>query len=309
VVSRRGIATRAGFDGYFSLVPLSTEIPQALVDAFVASLDHQYKLHELMLEALARKDEAGNTKIGDFFQELEHRFSLREAPPTQAALNATVNIGEIVEKIDWRGDILTPSASLHFLTKTLLKAFPESSRGQAVRDALAQCTNITSKAAFFVDRARESGVIPSDSTIDPIVSAADLKIVGADLAPEIRRAALNGELDDSAQFFDVMHIWTRFGEAEDARKWLANLACSSGKRLAVITKGIIGFSRSGRERLYEMYERPNTNLYDLHALKDAATKFRHDPELSDDERARITALHSGLERIMSQAAESSAPVE
>nr|WP_087574456.1 P-loop NTPase fold protein [Sphingomonas sp. CDS-1] len=304
VVARRGIATKAGMDAYFSLSPSATEIPKALVDFAIAHIDDQTIMESCIQDASERKDEHGNTLLGDFFQEVQYRYAGRRIAPSQALLNALINTFDLVQNIEWNGDFFTPFMQHHFLVQELLKGWSPEDAAGAVEAAVAQSKSIAAKASMVLDRARECGLVPSDGvSIEPLVDANRLTSLGSSLAADIRIAAMAGELNDLPVFYDVLRIWARFGDSEEARLWTSKIATSDGHSLAKITKGLLTHSRSSSGSHFGLKERPDPTLYDAEALHQAAGAFIGQEGLTEEDRARIAALKKGLDRMTEQDAE------
>lgn len=301
VVSRRGIATKAGFDAYFSLSPVATEIPKSLVDLAMNHTDDQPIQEKCMREALSRFDEHGNTLIGNFFQELEYRYTENQAHQSQALLNALFNIFDSVQEIDWKGNFFSPFLQHRFLVQRLLKGWSQDKATDALFAAISQCTSMAAKASILLDQARECGLLPSDrASGETLVEPERLKSLGSELAKEIESAALIGKLDDLPVFYDISRIWSTFGDSAKARSWISKISNTDGHKLAKVAKGLLGYSRTLNGRNYGMNERPDESLYDLDQLRTATSTFYNAANLSDDERACVIALHRGLKQLAAQ---------
>jgi hypothetical protein len=87
-VKRRGIASKAGYDAYFSLFPSPNAVPKTIIDNAIRDLDDESAQLGFFLDFLDRRDESGAPLISDYLEELEFRFRGQgAAQPTQSLLS------------------------------------------------------------------------------------------------------------------------------------------------------------------------------------------------------------------------------
>ncbi|MEP7349261.1 MAG: P-loop NTPase fold protein [Sphingorhabdus sp.] len=304
VVQRRGIATKPGFDSYFSLAPIPTAIPKALIDFAMSNLNDQAVQLDCIEAAIEKEDEYGNTLVGEYFQELQYRFTRSSLCGSQDLLNTLVNSHDKIAEIKWAGDIFSPFSNLHFLIVELLKKWEPDEAATAVEIAIAQSTSIAASASIVADRARELGVLPSGGgSSEQLIPLSRLEVIAKDLVDRFISNAGTAELDEAAFYYDIARLWAKFGDPLAAREWLSNVSRSSPNRLARIAKGLLTYSRSSVGRSYGLREQPDQTLYDIDVLYEAAESFLDSQSLSEDEKAQIIALKRGIDEMRQRKAE------
>ena len=298
VANRRGIATKAAFSAYFSLAPSPTAIPKSLIDFAMSHLSDEKAQVECIIEATAREDEWGNSLVGEYFQDLQYRFYEGSALPTQALFNALISTEAAIDTIEWKGDIFSPISNLYGLLSALLKQIGRDRAAATLTASFAKGVPLTTKCSLLIYQARQLGLIPGGgNSREPAISADRFRRLADDLLPEIERQVGAGELADAKAYYDILQMWAFLGHGAKARAWSAELAASSPRHLAKLSLGLLGYSRSQGGRSYSLYDRPDSDIYDVEALRNAADSFVNATDITDDERQRIAALKLGLEGI------------
>lgn len=300
IVNRRGIATKAGYDSYFSLSVIPTEIPKSLVDLLMDNFDDQDFIYSVYIDTINKFDDFGNTLIGDLFEQIQYRIIDEEITPSQSLLNASINIFDHVNNIDWNGGSFSPYIQLYFLNQQIFKKLGPSSSTAGLKIALMQCPSLSAKAAMIVARCRECGLLPADGADQQVlVEPEPLRKLAVNLAKEIAAAARRQELSELDSFVDIIKIWSTFGSSSAVKRWLSKMAGSSPQNLVKVSKDLLGYSRTPTGRAYNMFQRPDESYHDLDVLKAAVSKFRGIASLTTDEASRIEALDRGLTRYAS----------
>jgi hypothetical protein len=305
VVARRGIGCEAGYDAYFGLRPSPDAIPKQVIDDLEAALDDEDYLVQTFHQFITTKNRRGQPRIGNFLEELRFRFqSPDHAPPTQQLLDALFRVGEQVIQLEWSPELfaLSPRAQIEFLVEQLLKDWGEKAAGNHLLAAFRKSTSPAFSAQTFVARAEELGVLPSDSHSTPLVTNADLEALGKILLPQIKRAAKDGSLANAPFYWDIARSWKYLGGGRQAKAWLSKGMEQSAQFLAKVTKGMVSYSISSRERTYTMRERPDEALYDLNVVLTSCKKHLESADVSGDEKNRIRVVASGVERMVDERA-------
>lgn len=295
VRARRGIATPAGYDAYFSFNPGSSTLTKRLVDRTVSSFDDAAQLEAHLRVALQGRDEFGNTLIGAMFEELSSRLD-QGARATQTLLSVLIWLAEEVDAAPWSGDLITPRMQHYFLITDILKRWSPDERVEHLRALYESAPPLSALASLHVDLARSIGALPGGSDyLRQFVSGEELDELGAKLIARIQQAETGGSLNDQPAYYDIARVWALHGDAEKARAWLSSAAHSSAANLAKVALGLLGYSRTIKGRQYGMSERPDESLYDIDALIDACSLVSDLACLTPDEAARVRALSRGLQ--------------
>ena len=299
VMARRGIATEAGYDAYFRLQPAHFAIPKAMVDEAVGALDDRTSLTALLKDAIGRRDEAGDTLVGELLEEIRSRLD-RGVRPTSALLTALLHLGAEITEAPWSGDIFGPRIQHHFLISEMLKMWDENERHRNLLAAFRSLPPLASMASLHVDLARAIGVLAAEG-VDrhALVTRPQLDELGSITMNRLKEDQSAGRLDEQPVYYDIARLWALYEGPTEPREWLSIVAQSSASRLARVARGLLGYSRSARGREYGMFEKPDEELYDLDALASACERFGAAEGLSRDEAARIAALATGLRRMRS----------
>lgn len=301
VVRRRGIGCEPGYDAYFGLRPSSDAIPKAVIDQVISFSNDEDAVVRAIEPYLQRRDRTGQPMVSQLLEELRFRFEGRDAvSPTQAILDAMFRIGEDVFRIDFRSDLFTLSPRSHvtFLVAELLKAWGPKEAGKHLIAAFEKSKSPGFSADIFVDRARELGLIATDSRSTALVSKDDLNALGAILLPQIEKAAEDGTLAKAPFYWDIARAWKYLGDANKAKAWISAGMDTSAEFLAKVALGFVSYSISSRERSYSMRERPDPDLYDLRAIQAACRKHLAGADLNLDQRNLIQVVAKAVEEML-----------
>lgn len=297
VQTRRGIATPAGYEAYFSLHPVATVIPKALVDRAIAASEDQDAIEAILREGLERRDEAGNTLIGSLLEEIRSRHD-RGAPATRALFVALTRLGNDIAWSPWTGDLFTPRTHLHFLVTDMLKRWDDETRFANLQMAYTADAPLAALAALHIDIARAIGVLPREGVEhENYVTRAQFAELGALVMARIDEARTAGSLDEQPVYYDIARAWAIERGFEEPQSWISEIAVSSASRLARVALGLLGYSRSVRGRHFSLSGKPDTELYEVDKLLEACALHADARDVTEDERARIAALGRGLRNL------------
>ena len=180
--ARRGVGYAAGYDAYFGLHPSSDAIPKSMIDRIIASLGNQDALRSEIAPYVTKGDRRGQPSIGQLLEELRYRFRGRDRPqPTQEFLDVLFEFGEGVLASDWEPEVfvLSPRAQLSFLIRDLLEVWGQVKAGGCLIEAFKKCNSPAFCADVFVDRGRELGKFPDQSSLMPTVTEVDFDVLGS----------------------------------------------------------------------------------------------------------------------------------
>lgn len=303
VVARRGIATKPGFNAYFSLAPSPFAIPKGLVDAASTPGVERAQHRDFIDIALDLKDENGGSLVGEYFQELIHRSSNLSRPDLSEMLKAVVDRSTAVFRANGEAGIFGPSSAHHVLIGQIYERLGADTSTNILDGIFAESEDVGALAALYVDLGRSLGVIATDGgTIRRFIPPEKLPSLGAALLPKIEAAFEAGLLTDLPHYYDVARAWAHLGGVEQARAWLADEARRNGHTLAKLSQGLLGTSVSGGRTVYGVFRSPEVDIYDIESIAEGCGSFADAPDLNDTERARIKALCGGLDVLRRKAA-------
>ncbi len=297
--TRRGVGYAPGYDAFFGLHPSPSAIPKATVDRIIDNLSDERELRELILPYVEKRDRNGQTAVGQVLEEVRYRFNAPDRPlPTQEFLNVIFAFGDKVLSSDWPSDILalSPRAQLSFLIADLLEGWGQEQAGKHLLTSFKNSNSVGFCADVFVDRARELGKIPSESSRVPRVTEADLQALGKELLAKIEVSAAEGTLEMAPHYWDIVRAWSYLGSGAEAKAWLSNGISKSPKFLAKVCLGLVSYSSSRQGRNYTLRSRPS-DLYDIKIIREAAARHGESEELALDERKLVAAVAKGIDQI------------
>jgi hypothetical protein len=306
--SRRGVGCAPGYDAYFGLHPPSDAIPKTVIDSIIANLRDEGALRKAILPYAEKRERSGQSAIGQLLEELRYRFYGDGRPqPTQELLDVLFEIGEKVLSSGSKAETfaLSPRAHLSFLISEMLQAWGQEEAGKYLLGSFKKCDSPAFCADVFVDRARELGKIPDQSRRFPTITEEDLQALGEDLLAKIECTASEGTLAEAPFYFDIVRAWAYMGKIDEAKAWLSEEIMKSPKSLAKAGLGLVSYSVGGRERFYSLRSRPE-DPYDIHIIREAASKHGQCEELDQDERNLIASIAKGIDQIIEQDASESA---
>jgi predicted KAP-like P-loop ATPase len=307
VAVRRGMATADGFDAYFSLSLPEGRVSNLDVDAVIAALNDRAAIGDLLAMYIARLDETGASLIASFLEQVRFRFEVEGAPPpTLALVSALLAAGDEIIRLD---DDLN-SFGLHpfryfldLLNSLLDRAGPQTA-GDLLRSAMGDGVPPATAADVLFDRGRELGVFPTGGLrARPRVTEKAFNELGPEVMAIILKAKDNGSLEDAPRYANIMSVWAQFGDAVEAREWLRGVATRSAVNFAKIALHLLSWSVNRDSQGYLLERQPQDDYFSLEELGELSAKHRGHDDLSDDQRARLSALNEGVERILSEAGE------
>lgn len=299
-VTRRGVGYEGAFDAYFALFPSPDTVSKATVDEALRHLDDSEWLTQAMREQLIATSTSGEPLIGDFLEQLSFAFKGPEHHPTQELLSALFAVGESIMGMERTNEFfaLSPRAKLSFLIRDTLHELGPERAGRALFKAFEASDAPSLCADVYVDRGRELGVFPSESSQRECpITPEDFGRLGAPLLLLIESRAAKGTLADAPFYFDIARSWAYLSDEDTVRTWLSSIAARSPKALARIAFGLLSYSVGTDGTSYNFRNKPDASYYDPEALREAAERHAESAEIDDDERRRIVALRDGLQRI------------
>jgi hypothetical protein len=305
VVKRRGIGSKAGYDAYFSLHPSADAIPKTEIDGFMGRLEDEGAIADVLDSYADRKDRQGYPMLGALLEELRFRFQGRDpAVPTQPLLDALFRTGDKILGIERKGDLfeLSPRSQLAALVTELLRLWGPAGAGDHLKVAFEKSTSPAYTAAIFSDRARELGVMPSNSRPPPLITRADLDALGPSLLRLIESAAEKGTLAKAPFYWDIAQSWKLLGADGEAKSWLSAGMEGSAAFLAKVTLGFVMYSQTSSGRSYSMDIRPDEDLYDLNVMLAACKKHLGGRDLNEDQRMRVEVVTQAIGQILADQA-------
>lgn len=299
--ARRGIASEAGYDTYFALRPSVDAIPKSTIDFAFENLSDEKKLTNVLRTYIGKNNSRGQAMIGLFLNELRIRFGVHPRPqPTEELLKAVLSIGEEVLPLPWRGGMLelVPGGTLRFLVKDILEIWGEEEAGKRLMAVYKQSNSAFVLAEIYVDRGRELGVFPSESSRRPIIKKDDFDELGAILISKIQAAVDDGSLVNAPYYWDVARSWKHLGDHAAVKAWLSQGMEADGKFTAKVIKGMVSQSFSGDSIRYTYGKNPDEELYDTEEIYKAAKRqFETAKDLTSDERSLLKALIEAVDHV------------
>lgn len=298
VVNRFGVATPRGFDAYFALFPSDHELPRSVVDRAVAAPGDQAVQDAAIADAMALKDEAGRSLVGDYLENLQFRLLGRHAiRPSPAMLRALVPQSDFIQRQDRDAKtFLPPYSQYHLLIRDMLKAWPKEEASAALVEAIDACGSAAAAAGLFVWRAREAGRLPDEGMeTGPFITDDALDHIGVRTLALIHAEAESGRLAHAPVYWEIGSAWSHLENADVAREWLMSQAETDPTSLSKIAWGMLATSHGEKGLEYSFHGvRADHDLYDLDRLLKACERFAGRADLSPLDAARIEALHEGL---------------
>lgn len=308
LVARR-ISVEPAYDAYFSLFPLENVVSKAELIEFISKIDDESYLVRMLLGFAERRGNEGQSLVGDLLEQV--RYSFRNGgetiAPTEQALRALFNVGDDILAIeDNRMLVLGAGAQLSFAVKDVVEGLGQQRAVAVLQDIFCSTDSVAFAADFWVDRGRELGVFSDEgaSKRDGPLSRESFDALREPLKALIERKSADRSLERAPQYFDILRAWVELdGDPSRARAWLSRNVTIDPHVLAKAASGLLSYStgddgkrRYGFSRSVEDLSDPSRAFYDTEVLLEAAAKWAGNPQLGDDEAARIEALRSGLVR-------------
>lgn len=305
IMKRRGIASEAGYDAYFSLHPSSDQISRSLIQEITNS-DDKADVELFIREVVGTKNSRDESMIAKLLDELRaHYTGSPPAEPNRVLLGALFNVGETIIGLDeWSGPFqIPPRSQLALLVRNLLEREPESERMNALVEAFTNSDSPAFLADVYVNLGRDLGIFPSASSQTPLITKDDFRDLGKLLLPKIEAHEVNGTLADAPHYFDIVRAWGHLGPHSRPKDWLTSGLNSSAVFTARAADGLASKTISPKPSAYHFTERPNGSFYDLPSLVDAAEKYKDNPELTLDQAALLREIARGGWEMLNKSSE------
>ncbi len=304
IVKRRGIASKAGYDAYFSLHPSPNAVPKTMIDTAITQIDN-YSAQLLQLQnILSRTDQQGAPLIGDYLQELNYRLiGVGAVRPTIALLSALFEVSEEIIAVDLKqeGFLASPRMQQISLVHEMLEKWGPVESATALEEMFTRHNAPTLSAEIWTDQARSLGELPTTGRVDqPLISKVDLLRLGERLLAMIENLARCGELAKAPLYYHITRAWAYLGGAEPVQAWLRSGVHNSPHFLITVSRGFLGYTVGQLSREYTYQADAEHDLLDEATLLSAARDHRQAANLSPDDHARIEALIEGLKKRMRQ---------
>lgn len=298
VVARRGIASRAGYDAYFSLSPSPGAVPKRLVDEAAAAGTTRVRHIELIDLALGLKDEFGATLVGEYLQEIIHRVSTLGEVDLIPLLKALIDRSMAVYVANGEASFLGPSSAHHVLVSQLLERLGQDLAGEALDGIFAASDDLGALTALYVDLGRSLGVINSNGgPVRLYIKPERLDPLGAILLSRIEAAAAADTLCRFPNFYEIAVAWHHLDSSEPVQAWMGREARRDGHALAKVSNGLVGPSNDGTKLNYGLFRSTEMDLFDVEAIAEGCERFASATDLTDVERARILGLAANIETL------------
>ncbi|WP_324698741.1 KAP family P-loop NTPase fold protein [Novosphingobium sp. RL4] len=294
VVARRGVATNAGFDAYFSLAPSPFAIPRRLIEEAATPGTTRSRHAHLIEQSLALFNERGGSLARDYFEELFHRVDGFGPKDLIALLEALVDCSMQVFSVSNEEGSGGPAPSHHLLVCNIFACLGPNSTMQALGSIFERSDDVGALCSVYVDLGRALGLIESNGYERREFIAQDgLASLGAVLLPKIR-AMTEEERTRLPHFYELARAWEHLGDRDAARAWLAREARRDGHSLAKLSAGLLWSSTDRPQIRYRVFREMEVDLYDIDAIAEGCDRFGDAADLSPAERARIEALAGGI---------------
>lgn len=295
VVARRGIATPAGFSAYFGMARSPASVPKTVVDE-AAGPGVATERHVQLIDAMiALHDELGNSLVGQYLQEVNHRIDKFAADDLKSLLRALVDRADEIFTVDGDSGLFGPASSHRLLIGSIMEQLGPEQSFAVLHDIFTSSDSVVGLSAMYVDLGRALGAIPTEGAFArEYIEPERLEELAALLLPKILAADQADTLTELPHYYEVARAWSHIAGVDAPRAWLAREALRDAHTLAKISRGLLGSSYDGGETHYSLYSAPETDLYDLDALRTACKRFADASHLSQADKARVDALREGL---------------
>lgn len=295
MAARRGVATVPGYNAYFSLAPSAFCIPKRLLDRATGGGLTREEHRALIDRVFVMKDEQGNPLVIDYLQELGFRVDQLQPedllPLLGALIDKSVPIFELDQPFSYDA-----SGYLDTLIKSMMELCGPELTADALDDIFMSCDSVGGLSSIYLDLALALGEISSDVVKRrEYIEHGRLANLGSHLLLKIEAAYDAGELTDLPYYWEVARAWSHLGGGDGTRAWLSDEARRNGHTLAKVSRGLLNIS-TDENRRFSLGENVEAECYDIHALYEGCLFFSDADGLSDEEKQRIEALRSGLEK-------------
>jgi hypothetical protein len=294
--ARRGIATEAGYDSYFSLHPSANFVLKSTIDALVRSNDSE-EVKNLIVTSVETKTREGRVLVGDLLLELRFRVASSEGTkPQEALLKGLFDAGDVVAQIEWSGEMLSvePVANVSFLIADILETWGETKAGEYLLRSALLTDNISTVAQTYIDIGQKRGLFGSDPKSEKLISDDDFGRLGALIKQKINEAARDGSLAGAGRYGAIIAAWRYLSGPTEPRLWVAENFEGTAEQAVKVANSILTRSSSGRGISYRLEREPDRELYEVSALQEGARKHLQEKQLSSDHRRILEAVANGI---------------
>jgi hypothetical protein len=292
--TRRGVATKEGYDTYFSLEPPEDIVTKRAVDQLIADLSDEQAIRALIAEELRLGNLQNDYRISELLNEIAYRFVAdRDLQPSVELLSAVVGSAEAILAVRRLSDdfVKGPGVAYFMLVETLLERWGEAAASDAVRKVYSSNTPPHIISDLYVHQAKGAGLLPSESREVARIDQATLSWLGDQTLAAILTQRADGILRSASTYWQILDAWRHLGDADAANQWLRDVAEADAVDFAKISLGYLAYSTTATGRFYIVSRTgdpdPAITLDEARAL---ARRHLDDPRLDADERARLQAL-------------------
>ncbi|MGP0105655.1 hypothetical protein, partial [Rhodoblastus sp.] len=184
------------------------------------------------------------------------------------------------------------------LIRDLLGAWGVEGADTALLAAFAKCGSPAFCAGVWLDRGRELGEIPAESTSGAnLISLDAFKALGVRLLAMIEAGAESGSLESAPSYSAIARAWAYLGGDDVVREWISKGVSTNARFLAKVATGFLGVSQGQDGLVYSFHARQDAPYYPLDDMREACARHASAAGLSRDEAARIHALKDGLDNL------------
>ncbi|MET4633377.1 KAP family P-loop NTPase fold protein [Kaistia defluvii] len=268
VQNRRGLASEAGYDGYFALHPSADAIPKAVLDDIIANFDSEAEASRVLKSYLNKINSLGKPMIGLLLRDLRLRLNENNPVKVLGFLKALVSIGDDVFRIPWSGEMLSvePNLTLQFLVTDILAALNKNDVERTLLELFSSAGSVLTLSAIYVLRGRELGVFPTDSPREAIIDQDTFDALGSILLKKILKAKQDDSLGNYPIFWPIIVSWKHLGDIDDIRYWIQQGVERSGTFTANLLLGMVYRSSSQEGVEYTFKAAENTDVINLSFL-------------------------------------------
>jgi hypothetical protein len=303
IANRRGIASEAGYDAYFSLNPSPDAVPKRVIDDIVSGNGTEEQLTSTISSYIGKRSSTGRVMISELIEELRYRFESPKPPQVSEPLvNALFTNADRILGEPRSHDLLTvsPSFALLFLVEAMLRATGTAEAAQLLKSAFSSMRSIVFSADLYMEIGRDLSAFPVDdeSRRDaPVVDRQTFDELGEILVGKIGQASRNGELAKAPYFWNVLRVWMHFDKTDEPRTWLHRWMMDDASFMLRVAQGLVGVSHSTKGKSYTFTDSADADLYDFAAICSAVHKHLESAKLTDDERHRLKAVLDGATKL------------
>ncbi len=304
---RRGIGCDAGFDTYFSMQPSSDAIPNKIISDILSEENDAEFIERTLKTYFDKIDSRGRSMIGKLLDELQLRVGEgADLPQAQSLLIALFNIGEEIIGMD-RDEgvfILSPRAQIGFLIRDILIALNAKNQAdESILTIFEKCDSVAFLSDVFVARGAELGELEGETRTVPMITKDTFENIGRFLHAKILAGYEAGTLDAAPYYWNICRSWIYLGNLDDVKRWQTNGVENSAAFLVKVARGLVSYTIGSDPREYS-YSRSSLPEYlDSDVVYQAIQKHINSATLSDDERALLRAVQTGLESYLRTEAE------